>query len=535
MMRRRHASNSKSGSSVIDEALDALGAPELRKLVRDIMPWLEEQTHARLISELIDRAAGTGSGWNPAEPSDADIAEIVAFAEAAKRVGHADPSEVDDYLRQGSNAFLCRDYGTALQIFRALIVPIGEVEIDLGQHEMVEEVLGVDVATCAAQYVVATYMTDVPEHRAKSVLSAIEDVCAVSCIWEPLREMERVAVEPLPGLDDFLPRWRALMERSAGGGRSSDWDTDEDRWLREVVLRIEGVDGLARVARSTMRADDLRAWCGALSEAGNWKAAFSANEEAAEIVTDKNYSRGEFLDGAALAAQELGRRDLPTRLERAWRLAPSMLRLRRWLGSSGSRAVLKKRAAEAIKICPKKARRQQAFLHVLAGDLNPAAKLLASAPGLGWSNEEHPGHLLFSLFCGLLGDKAPSLGQDAGLLPGWRMDFDELELLSTDCDEPCLANPHIDEIIETAGIHGVASVRERAAVIKAMRRAAEKRIAGVTQNKRRRHYGHAASLAAACVAIDPTPETTAWMAEIRDEYRRYPALQRELKRYEGSV
>jgi hypothetical protein len=137
---------------------------------------------------------------------------------------------------------------------------------------------------------------------------------------------------------------------------------------------------------------------------GDWQAALSANEESAEIVADKTYSQGEFLDGAALAAQELGRKDLPKCLETAWRKAPSMLRLRRWLGSFKSKSALKKRTAAAIEVCPEKAHRHKVFLHVLLGDYKSAAKLLASAPGPGWSDSEHPGHLLFPIFCRLLGD-----------------------------------------------------------------------------------------------------------------------------------
>jgi hypothetical protein len=37
-------------------------------------------------------------------------------------------------------------------------------------------------------------------------------------------------------------------------------------------------------------------------EAGDWKAALAANEEAAEIVIDKTYSEGDFLDGAGRRA-----------------------------------------------------------------------------------------------------------------------------------------------------------------------------------------------------------------------------------------
>ena len=60
-----------------------------------------------------------------------------------------------------------------------------------------------------------------------------------------------------------------------------------------------------------------------------------------------------------------------------------------------------------------------------------------------------------------------------------------------------------------------------------MRIAAEKRIAGVTANKRRRLYGHAAALALACAQVDGSTTGTNWLEEIRKEYRRYPALQRE--------
>ncbi len=533
MMRRRLASTPKPESSIIDGALAAMGAEELRELVRDIISWIDEKTHARLVNELVDRAVRNETGWSPAGPTNEGVSEVVTFAEAAERSGYADPSEVDDYLRLASNAFLGKNYHAALQIFRALLIPISNGDIDLGQHEMIDEVLGVDVAECAAQYVVAVYMTSVPVHRAKAVRGAIDDVDGTGQFWEPLCEIERVAVEPLPGLDDFLPRWRALVEQSVRGERRSDWDTNEDRRLREVVQRMEGADGLAKIARSTKRSDDLRAWCRVLVTARDWKAALSAFEEAAEIVTEKIYSRGSFLDGAALATQALGRRDLPNRLERAWQATPSLLRLRRWLGSSGSQAVLRKRAAAAFETCPPRAHRQKALLYVLLEHLEPAAELLASAPGLGWSDGEHPGHLLFPLFWRLLGAKSPAFGQDTGTLLDRGMDTAELEPLSSSRDEPRLANPSVDGIIEVAGIGAVTSATGRAAVIAAMCRAAEKRIAGVTENKRRRHYGHAALLASACVAVGPPPEMTSWMASIRSDYRRYPALQREFQRHEG--
>jgi hypothetical protein len=67
----------------------------------------------------------------------------------------------------------------------------------------------------------------------------------------------------------------------------------------------------------------------------------------------------------------------------------------------------------------------------------------------------------------------------------------------------------------------------RKAVLEAMRKAAEKRLAGVAENKRRRHYGHAALLVGACSAVDPDSAAADWVAAVRAMYSRYPALQRE--------
>lgn len=518
-MARRYNSKSPPNSSVTEAALDTLDADELRGLIRDIIPWLDESTHARLVNALVDCAARSHSGWVPAGPTEALVADIVGFAEAAKRVGYAEPPEVDDCLRQGSNAFLGQDYRAALQIFRALLIPMSDGDFHLGQDEMVDEVLGADVQTSAAQCVVSMYMTAMTRNRGEAVLSAIDEMRGIGYFSEPLREMERVAVEPLPELDAFLVQWRALLEERIARERNSNWDSDEDRWLREVVARMEGADGLARIARTTKRSEDLRAWCRVHAEALDWKAALAAYDEAAELVTDNAYARGEFLDGAVLSAQQLGRKDLPERLGRSWREAPSMARLRRWLGSSKTKKVLRQRAAEALEACPKQSHRQRALLHIVNHDFEAAAKLLANAPGLGWSSGDHPGHLLFPLFCTLLGGvELPTEGA---------RDFDEASPMFA-FGEPRLETPEIGMLLHQAGVTAATDSKTRAAVLEAMRKAAARRIEGVTGNKRRRHYGHAATLALACAQVDGSPEAASWLAAIRDEYRRYPALQREL-------
>ena len=507
-------------NSVVDAALDAMDAEQLRGLIRALIPWLDDATQARLMNEVVDRAARASSGWAPTTPTERRVDEIEAFVAAARRVHYADPSDVDDYLREGTHAFLARDYPAAFRIFRALLIPIGDGDIDLGQHEWVDEVLGVDVDACAKQYVVAMYMTSSPKNRARAVYSAIEDVQGVGYFFEPLRELERVAVDPLPEFDDFLAQWRTLVEERVAGAEKSDWDRREDRWLREVVARTQGAEGLSEIARRSRRADDLRAWCGALAKVGDWSAARSANEEAAQLVEDRAYSRGEFLDGAALAAQELGSDDLDAALERAWREAPSLTRLRRWLGGCANREELVERAGTALEAIPAGAARQRALLHVLRGELDAAATLLADARGLGWSDAEHPGHLVFPLFVALLGGAKVTVQ-----LP--RDDADMSNLM--DDDRPKLRTTGFDELLRLADVTLPDDEGIRSSMIAAMRTAAEKRVEGVTANKRRRHYGHAASLAVECARAEGSSAGKAWLRELTDEYRRYPALKREFK------
>jgi len=255
-MRRRREAAPEPARNDADAALAALSAEELREIVRGLLLELDQKSRSRVMNLLIQRAARSGSGWAPAALRDDEVAEALTFAKAAERVGYADPSDVDAYLRRGSSAFLRKDYGAAHRIFGALLRPIGEADIDLGQHEMVDEVLAADVGECAAQYVVSAYILSPPATRAAAVRAALDEVRGVGHFWEPIEQMERVAVEPLPQLEDFLRAWRALLAQRPARPSRSDWDTQEDRWLREAVQRLEGPGGLAQLARSTRRAVD---------------------------------------------------------------------------------------------------------------------------------------------------------------------------------------------------------------------------------------------------------------------------------------
>ena len=81
------------------------------------------------------------------------MAEAQSFADEARHIGHADPDDVAEHLRRATKAFLAGDHASARAVFEAILPPIASVDIDLGQHELVEEALGVDARACVAQHI----------------------------------------------------------------------------------------------------------------------------------------------------------------------------------------------------------------------------------------------------------------------------------------------------------------------------------------------------------------------------------------------
>jgi hypothetical protein len=516
----------------INRALEAMSAPELRAAVHAVLDVLDADVKAHIIDTLIVRATKATSGWRPNRPSQRIIDDAKSFADAARRTGHADPEDVSEHLRRATKAFHAGDHASARAVFEAILPPIAIADIDLGQHELVEEVLAVDARACVAQYVTSVYTTTPLRDRADAMLRAIEQVEGVGTLSSPIKDMEDVSAGALSELGEFLPLWVKRLGRFRPA--DEEWETHHERWLREAVFRADGVAGLERIARKTKRPQACLAWCDALAEQGDWAAALRACDAAAALVGQSHW-RGNLLDGAALAAQQLGRPDRSKRLEAAWRAAPTLTRLLRWLVADGhSSATVRTKAKKALALCPKNAGRQTGVLHVLLGGVAAAAALLSKAPGLGWSDPEHPGHAVFPLLALLLSDGTP--GVSDALMPELEATgCDPLEVFS---DEDTESKPKLSTYSITRLIHDLhpsitLTDADRNAAIDAMRDTAEKRVEGILGNSRRRHYGHAALLVAWCVASAPAGrerEQAKWAADLRQQYWRRHAFREELTR-----
>ena len=197
LRRRRHRVPAKD--SEIDRALDAMSAPELRAAVRAVLDELDEDVRDSVVDALIARATKATSGWRPTRPSQRIVEEAKSFAEAARHIGHADPDDVTEHLRRATKAFLAGDHASARAVFDAILPPIASVDIDLGQHELVEEVLGVDARACVAQYAASVYTTTPLRDRADAIVRALEQVEGVGTLSSPIKDMEDVSCRGVAG------------------------------------------------------------------------------------------------------------------------------------------------------------------------------------------------------------------------------------------------------------------------------------------------------------------------------------------------
>lgn len=523
---------------VVKAALDALGVEQLRSFVLEALDALDGGTRGRLEDELLRRASVANIGWRPNAPAKGIVDEVRSFAAAALRTGTADPAQVDEYLRQAMQASLAGDHDCARTVFESLLGPIANAEIDLGQHEMVDEVLQVDLKDCFARYLAAVYVTTPLAMRADQVLDALVGRESLAFIRDPLLAIEGVLGSDIPDVEQFLSMWIACLQREEQP--ATEWETDQERWLREAVARKDGIVGLERIARTTKQPQAVRAWCDVVVAAGDWSKSLAAYAVAAELVPSAIW-RGDFLDGAALAAEVLKRRDAAKRLEAAWLGAPSLARLLRWLlAENPSPGTIKRRAVTARQANSTTSARLLGLLHVLAHDIPAASSLLKRAPGLGWSSSDHPGHLLFASFAWMLGEFPGSVCENmvnalnrpvASELDREVPAFEEDDVVKP--STPQLARHAVLEALQRAQVVEGLTSADKGAALAAMKVAAERRTDGVLGEKRRRQYDHASQLIACCAEIEGQASgaiRSAWVENIRARTSRFPAFQAALRK-----
>jgi hypothetical protein len=124
---------------------------------------------------VLERAARSDNAWSPKSLDEEELAEALAFVANAVRSGEAEPADMDALLRRASSAFLARDEATAFRLFDALLPPLADGSIYLGQDELIDEVLGIDLRTCTTQYLVSAYLLASADKRAQPLSAPDRD------------------------------------------------------------------------------------------------------------------------------------------------------------------------------------------------------------------------------------------------------------------------------------------------------------------------------------------------------------------------
>jgi tetratricopeptide (TPR) repeat protein len=495
----------------LEKSLRALSKARLVAFVREVALGLPPRAYRTLLDRLrmaVVRAGGKLPGARDPRLLD----EVRDWCRRALEEGYAAPDQLDQLLARAGRAFLAGDRARAAAAFGALFELLAEA--NLGQEAMVGEVLATDLAEAAARYLAACYESAPIARRAEALWAALETLRESVRIEEPLVAMEDALQGEPSHLREFLPRWVRWLRGRVESGRDRLASTDQPlAALREAVGRLQGVDGLGRIARERGDERSYSAWARALVEAGRWDDAVAALEEAAASRGLRQWA-ARFHDDAARVAFHAGKAAETARiLHAAWRARPTVARLLRWLGAVSSDPVVRaEKTRQELDALRRKVFRAPcaaaATLRLLAGDYRGAASALARADGLGWSSEEHPGHVIFPALLFVVTQNeasTPCSGAAVKVIEaGWVGSS-----LSETLDEelslfhrvlPPLPRLSLRSCLESAMARWPPSPADRSRVLAALRQAAARRVEAVVAKKRRGAYHHAGLLVAACAA-----------------------------------
>ncbi|MCP9491563.1 MAG: hypothetical protein MSC31_17060 [Solirubrobacteraceae bacterium MAG38_C4-C5] len=525
----------------LGERLDALDARELRAAVLAHAEQLEPRERAPLLARF---AAG-----RPAEVAAPGLlADVEAFTDRLCGGAYFDDwgwdddlheerawgdeswvGEMDALFARASEAFLAGDLELAADAYGALLEALtldGEVGAFSGPGTP-EVMVATDLGEAKARALRARFETT-PAPYCAALLDDQMEVLAHVGPRVGLKEIIDALPGALDGLAPFLDDWVALLTPPSDARRRA--------LAVEAVLRRDGVDGLATLARAHgLQSPELfEAWVGALEG----EAAARACREALDTIAPCGEPRARIAERLAATGEEVeGRRE-------AWRAAPTMTRLRALAaalpGGDGALAIEADRLDAGADVPGGPA----AALLALDGRADAVMALLETAPPLGWSGREHPGPVAvaFALLLALeaptdLERRAPHVAQQLSRLdldPPWLADRAWLWADPDDDDgRPDAGEPPALSVLLTERARGVtAPASRRAAWLELATAAVTARVGAIVEAKRRHSYERAAGLLVACaeargLALDPA-SAGALVREIRQRYPRHVAFRSAL-------
>lgn len=479
------------------------------------------------------------------------LVDVSAWAKSAKRRGHCDEAECDVLLTRVRRLWL----GGAAEMVRQSLEVLLDLVSDLESAvaELDAPAPNLTKAPVFGMYLASVYESVPSSKRVAAVLDAVVRIAAVGSVHTPLRMIEEHALRPLDDFPAFTKLWARALEhpgpqptkkskkRDAELRDTGEAFTPREALLAEALERIEGLGGIARMARRTPDLARYRTWILRLTDESQWDEALAVVSEAREALMDA-FSRGVVLDaGVAIAA---AMEDTPQAVglaEAAFFTDATLARLGRWLLiDEPDRGTLLQRVRGARELGVELSLSMKCLLAALTGSLSEVISLLDDS-GEIWEEDAHPGRIavptiLIAFYGGPRGTAvatklcAPLFGgrsrtPEGSGWQGWEPP-DAILKLSVPSPGPAIVAACKEESVE----HTAAVARVPAT----LRIAAARRAANVLSNKERGGYDSAALLIVAAAEATFTAGdqelARAYLAEIAQAATRYSTFRGALTR-----
>lgn len=533
---------------------------EAKELVDSVANMLDRRSHqSRLLQDVEgfsrDLEAGryfSGWGWDPDiddERAWGDESWVLVMDELFDRVFVV--------FEQGQRALAGQCFRRLLRLFDLS----EEVGVFCGAKAP-EAMVKTSLSHAKACYFRSLYDISELEQRAVVLLEDMEELDGIGQGRVGLQAMRDCHSQPMAAFDSFLKRWSQTLDAEVKRQRESprlfQWD-HFTFWLLQEARQLErGLDGLVELARE--RGHEHPAayhhWVGRLVQEKRLLEALRAAQEGMERIV-KSEPRARMAEIAAELADLVEKPSDALKARRAaFRVQPNARRLLSLcLHGMPNKKTLRNRLKTELRHAEGSdnppSPRVMALLDLLCGDTQMALSALEDSAILGWSENDHPGQLVFpALLLIGAGQNAPSERSILGKLwqrIDWLLGLQEqsqrerLEILRT-CGLDGLADRPMsckDMLEPTLTNLRIGRERRRGILLK-VQEIARERVQQIVSNRYRGAYERACLVAVACaeafVLAEEREQGLTLLEEIRKAFPNHRAFQRELKSMQnGSV
>jgi len=562
----------------VERRLAACSAAELRVVLR-AMAQQTMPTERRAFLDTLHAAEETGDAVQQAIQQDALLADIDDLMRELRaemkraepweeRYGYRDDYDEDDSLGpyeefvEPLTALFERveavfDHGN-LSLARAAyekLFKVCDLEDDYGRGVGAGDLESLDVGEARARYLRAVYETTPPVRRPHVLFEQMQQAQSwVGGSLPMLDDLLQVSPRPLPDREQFFADWIALLRKRT--------DREADAWLREAIHLSQGTQGLEALARAEgkKRPRAYLDWLAALTQEGKHREVLAAAQKALEALSAALPLRAAIADHLCAAAAHL--KETQTLRSGRWEAFAAKPTLARLLdlwdvaSPEANRTGLMRQAAQHVKDVlahpPSPKEITEAFgeddlevpawvdksllahAYLLAEEWEAAHQLAVREEVLGWSSSDNAQGLVAPFFLLLLSGKSPA-ALPSNLTDLWQwvlqqgigFDFwregEETNMLKR------LERAYTQVIAQASLTSG-----KPEKVLSWCVDVAKRRASAIVEHQRRKSYGKAAVLLAACAEVlrlrGNDEAASKLLNDVRNRFPRHRAFQTELNK-----